>query len=94
MTETGTRQDVVARKVIEIVAQQAVIDPADVKMTATPEELGVDSLGMVEAVFAIEEAFDVSVPFNANAPEQGEFDVSDVAGIIEAVRKLVAEQKG
>ena len=94
MTETGTRQDVVALKVIEIVAQQAVIDPADVKMTATPEELGVDSLGMVEAVFAIEEAFDVSVPFNANAPEQGEFDVSDVAGIIEAVRKLVAEQKG
>lgn len=82
------------RKVIEIIARQAVIEPADVRLDATPEELGVDSLGMVETVFAIEETFDISVPFNANEPAQSDFDISHVAGIISGVKRLVAEQKG
>ena len=36
------------------------------------------SLGLVEAIFAIEEAFDIQVPFNANDPERSEFDISTV----------------
>ena len=32
------------------------------------EDLGIDSLGLVESIFAIEEAFDIQVPFNANEP--------------------------
>ena len=39
-------------------------------MDATLEDLGIDSLGLVEAVFAIEEAFDIQVPFNANEPHE------------------------
>ena len=35
-------------------------------------------LGLVEAIFAIEEAFDIQVPFNANDPERSEFDISTV----------------
>ena len=35
-------------------------------------------LGLVEAVFAIEEAFDIQVPFNANDPQKSEFDISTV----------------
>jgi acyl carrier protein len=34
------------------------------------------------------------VPFNANDPSQGEFDISSVAAIVAAVKKLIAEQKG
>ncbi len=91
---TAATEQEIDRKVIEIIAQQAVIEPADVRMDATPEDLGVDSLGMVETVFAIEEAFDISVPFNANEPDQSDFDISNVAGIIAGVKRLVAEQKG
>ena len=65
---------------------------ADVKPDSTLESLGIDSLGLVESIFAIEEAFDISVPFNANDPGQSEFDISSVDAIVRAVEKLVADQ--
>jgi len=77
-------------KVIAIIAELAVLDVADVKPEATLESLGIDSLGLVESIFAIEEAFDVSVPFNANDPSQSDFDISSVASVIAAVEGLVA----
>ena len=86
--------DAVREQVIAIIAEQAVLDVSDVKMESTLEELGIDSLGLVEAIFAIEEAFDISVPFNANEPTESEFDISSVAAIVRAVEQLVAEQKG
>lgn len=81
----------VAEKVIEIIAEQAVLDVEDVKPEATLEDLGIDSLGLVESIFAIEEAFDIQVPFNANEPDAGDFDISSVAAIIKAVEGLVAD---
>lgn len=86
--------DDIEQKVIAIIATQAVLEPSDVTPQATLEDLGIDSLGLVESIFAIEEAFDISVPFNANEPGESDFDISSVAAIIGAVRKLVAEQKG
>ena len=55
-------------KVILIIAEQGLLDVADVSLSATLEDLGIDSLGVVESIFAIEEEFDIEVPFNANAP--------------------------
>ncbi|SDH95806.1 acyl carrier protein [Lutimaribacter saemankumensis] len=81
-------------KVIGIIAEQAVLEPSDVTMDSTLEDLGIDSLGLVESIFAIEEAFDISVPFNANEPDQSDFDISSVAKIVEGIEKLVAEQHG
>ena len=79
-------------KVILIIAEQGLLDVADVSLSATLEDLGIDSLGVVESIFAIEEEFDIEVPFNANAPEESEFDISSVATIVSAVETLVAEQ--
>ena len=84
--------DDVARKIISIIAEQAMLEPHEVTMDASPEQLGLDSLGMVEIIFAIEEAFDISVPFNANDPTASDFDISTVAKIIAAVRQLIADQ--
>lgn len=77
-------------KVIEIIAQQAVLEPSDVTMDSTLADLGIDSLGLVESIFAIEEAFDIAVPFNANAPDASDFDISSVAAIVREVEALVA----
>ncbi len=55
-------------------------------------DLGIDSLGLVESIFAIEEAFDVDVPFNANDPASGAFDISTVASIVAAVQALVRDR--
>ncbi|WP_039018002.1 acyl carrier protein [Halocynthiibacter namhaensis] len=79
-------------KVIEIIAEQAVLSIADVTSTSTLEELGIDSLGLVESIFAIEEAFDIQVPYNANEPSESDFDISSVASITKAVAAIVQEQ--
>ncbi len=82
----------VQERVIAIIAEQAVLDVKDVKLELTLESLGIDSLGLVESIFAIEEAFDISVPFNANDPTESEFDISSVASIVAAVAALVADR--
>ena len=53
----------------------------------------IDSLGLVETVFAIEEAFDIQVPFNANEPMKSEFDITSVDTMVRAVENLIAAQK-
>ena len=79
-------------RVIRIIAEQAVMDVAEVTPEKTLEDLGIDSLGLVESIFAIEEAFDISVPFNANEPGRSEFDISSVGAIVAAVAGLVARK--
>ena len=79
-------------KVVAIIAEQALMDPSDIKLTDTPEMLGIDSMGLVESIFGIEEAFDITVPFNANEPSESDFDISSVAAIVKAVERLVAVQ--
>jgi len=82
----------ISETVMRIIATQAVLDPSDVTMDSTLDELAIDSLGLVEAIFAIEEAFDIQVPFNANEPSESAFDISSVASIVRAIETLVAEQ--
>ena len=79
----------VAKKVREILAEQAFLEVSDVTDDQTLEDLGIDSLGLVEAVFAIEESFDIQVPFNANDPSDSEFDITNVESMIRAVEALV-----
>ncbi len=81
-------------RIVDIIAEQAVLDPSDIKMEQSLEDLGIDSMGLVEAIFSIEESFDIQVPFNANEPEKSEFDISSVAAIVGAVEKLIADQRG
>lgn len=79
-------------RVIRIIAEQAVLEVEDVSEDMTLDSLGIDSLGLVESIFAIEEEFDINVPFNANDPTESDFDISTVASIISGVAQLVKEQ--
>ncbi|MGC1497210.1 MAG: acyl carrier protein [Sulfitobacter sp.] len=79
-------------QVIAIIADQALLEPQDVSMDSTLESLGIDSMGLVESIFAIEEAFDISVPFNANSPTEYDFDISSVKTIVAGIERLKAEQ--
>ncbi|WP_370651070.1 acyl carrier protein [Cypionkella sp.] len=79
-------------QVIAIIAEQAVLDVADIDPAQSLESLGIDSLGLVETIFAIEEAFDISVPFNANEPSKSGFDLTSVASIVAAVEGLITQK--
>lgn len=82
--------DDVADRVIRIIAEQALVEPEVIRPETRLEELALDSLALVEVVFGIEEAFDISVPFNANQPQVSAFDISTVAQIIAGVKHLIA----
>ena len=82
----------IRRKVIEIIADQAIVEPSDLSDESTLESLGIDSLGLVESIFAIEEAFNIEIPFNANQPNESEFDISSVATIVQGIEQLIQEQ--
>ena len=68
------------------------METSDVNDESTLEDLGIDSLGLVESIFAIEETFDIQVPFNANQPDESSFDLSSVATIIQGIETLIREQ--
>ena len=83
----------IEHKVIEIIAEQAVLEVSDVSESSTLVDLGIDSLGLVESIFAIEEEFDITIPFNANEPDKSDFDISNVKSIITGIKILIAEQQ-
>ena len=68
--------DDIKNRIRAIIAEQAMLEPDQVTDEATPQDLGIDSLGLVESIFAIEE----------------EFDISSMGTIIAAVERLVAEK--
>ena len=82
----------IENKVIEIIAELAVLEVEDVSLDSTLDSLGIDSLGLIESIFAIEETFEIQIPFNANDPQNSEFDISSVATIIAGIQKLVAKK--
>ncbi|WP_459444383.1 phosphopantetheine-binding protein [Alphaproteobacteria bacterium US3C007] len=82
----------VEKKVIEIIAELAVLEVEDVSLDSSLDSLGIDSLGLVESIFAIEETFDIQIPFNANDPQNSDFDISSVATIIAGIQELMAKK--
>jgi acyl carrier protein len=55
--------DNVAQKVKQIIVEQLGVDEAQVDETASfVDDLGADSLDIVELVMAFEEAFDIDIP--------------------------------
>ena len=79
-------------EVIAILAKQVLLSPGELARDARIDDLLLDSLAKVEAIFAIEERFGIHVPFNANAPDQPEFDFSTVASVVRDVEALIAHK--
>ena len=74
--------------IFEIIAEKAVVARDKIVGTASLNELEIESLDVVEIIFAIEEKFDIHVPFNANDQEL-EFDT--VSDVVKAVEALISE---
>ena len=79
----------IKNQILNILSEQAEIDISQIKLSSTPKELGLDSLNLIEIIFAIEENFNVSIPFNANDPTKSTFNVENVGSIIQGIENLV-----
>lgn len=76
----------VADQVYDIVAKQGEIDRESLTPASTLKELGLDSLEAIEAIFEIEEHF------NINFPERDpNLDGGTLGGLIGAVEKMLAD---
>ncbi|MCU0817434.1 MAG: phosphopantetheine-binding protein [Cypionkella sp.] len=80
----------IAETVRAIVAEKAMVDLAEVSGDLPLAALGMDSLAVVETIFAIEEAFDIQIPVQGG--DVGSVDLSTVGAMIRAVEGLVAQK--
>ena len=86
---TPTRSEI-ELAVIEILAGQLLRPAAEIAPDASIEALGLDSLGKVEAIFALEERFGIAIPFNANDDRAESFPFDTIPRIVDGVAQLVA----
>jgi acyl carrier protein len=82
----------VREKILAIIAEQALVDVSDIPDDVPLADLGLDSLAMVEIIFAIEEAFDIQIPFNANHVGPADIDLSSVSSVVDSVQGLLARK--
>ena len=80
------------KDIFEIVAKQAKTDPATLRRDTKLADLELQSIDVVELVFAIEEKFDIEVPYSPSDQNAAGISFQSVGEIIDAVDKLVAAQ--
>ena len=78
--------DGLAPKVIQVIAETQRIPIDSISRDSTFEQLKIDSLDGINIIFALENAFDVSIP------DEGVQNMRSVEEVIEGVRKLVEEK--
>ena len=78
--------------IIDIVAKQAKADRATLKRDTHLSELDLQSIDIIELVFAIEDKFDISVPYNANDLNSAGISFETIGNLVDAVERLTAEQ--
>ena len=80
--------------VVEILAEKALLKPGDVKLDFSISDLGLDSLGIVEIIFALEEQFNIEIDINFNNVNSSDFDISTVQEIIKSIEKILENKNG
>ena len=73
----------------DIVADKADVDRDKLVRDARLDDLEIESLDIVEIIFAIEEKFDIQIPYNAN---DAEMEFETVGQVVDAVQKVIEEQ--
>ena len=84
--------DDIEKRIIKILVQQTLIPETDITLESNLNDLGLDSLSVVEIIFSLEETFDITIPFNANEPAKSEFIIDSVSTIVSGVKTLVADK--
>ena len=78
--------------IFDIVATQAKIDRATLPRDTKLSELDLQSIDIIELIFAIEDKFDISVPYSPNDLNSAGISFEVVGNLIDAVERLTAQQ--
>jgi len=85
MTEWTDEQ--IKEKIYDIFAKEARIEREKLALDTKLEELGIESLDMVQILFGIEDTFDVYVP-----QDEDDFKLVTMKDVVDGVKQLLAEK--
>ena len=87
-------------EVLDIIAQKGMVARDTLDAGSKLADLNISSLDVVEIVFALEDKFDISIPFNANQSAEAaangavggasQLKFNTVGDVVSAVEKLLA----
>ena len=77
----------VVNRVKDILAEECAVDRAALLDDAKLEDVGISSVDMVQVMFAIEEAFGISIE-----QEDMSLDIETVGEVTSVIQRLVADQ--
>jgi acyl carrier protein len=78
----------VETEIIDIIAKRnRSAAPVPLTLASTLDELGLESLDVIEMAFDLEERFNIEIPFNANNSTGPSFKT--VGDVVSAVRQLI-----
>lgn len=78
----------IKEKVFDIVAKEARLERETLSLDTNLEDLGIESLDMVQILFGIEDTFDVYVP-----QDDDSFKLEKMQDVVEGVKKLIADKQ-
>ena len=83
-------------EVAQIVSKQLKIPVERLTQDTTFQDLGIESLDLIEIIFALEEKFDISIPYNANeTAAAGKGGIARAGlGNLETIGQISAAVKG
>ena len=80
--------DEVQEKIFDIIAKERRLDRSTLTLETRLEDINVESVDLVEIIFAIEDEFDIDVP-----QEEDAFQLETMGDIVTGVQRLIAEKQ-
>lgn len=75
-------------EILDVIAAKAMVERSKLDLAAKLSDLSISSLDVVEIVFALEDKYNVELPFNANAQNQEFETLGQVVNLVEKQIKL------
>ena len=78
----------IANKIFDIVAKEKRIDRETLSLDTKLEDIEIESVDLVEIIFAIEDEFDIDIP-----QDESDFKLETMRDIVDGVKRLIAEKQ-
>ncbi|MGE3770858.1 MAG: acyl carrier protein [Bdellovibrionales bacterium] len=75
--------------VLDIIATKGMVARDTLALDKKLADLNISSLDVVEIVFALEDKFNIEIPFNANQSAEQKLEFNTIGEVVAAVEKLV-----
>ena len=81
--------DNIEEQILELIGEQAGIDPKAISLFSKFEDLNLDSVAIVELIFLLEERFEISIPFEGLEESELKRNFYTISNLINHVKGLL-----